>query len=106
MADIRVTRNEHHWQQKQYLVEFTVTTANRHQFAVQQAIPQLFLDRHEYELLDLAYLMMGLKLKAGISSRETMKTGTVEVTTDGEPYRPNFFAILDNGSKIHITEDT
>jgi hypothetical protein len=50
--------------------------------------------------------MMGLKLKDGISSRETMKTGTVEVTTDGEPYRPNFFATLDNGSKIHITEDT
>ena len=49
---------------------------------------------------------MGLKLKDGISSRETMKTGTVEVMTDGEPYRPNFFVILDNGSKIHITEDT
>ena len=106
MADIRVTRNEHHWKQKQYVVEFTVTTSNRHQFAVQQLIPQLFLDRHEYELLDLAYLMMGLKLKDGISSRETMKTGSVEVTTYGESYRPNFFVTLDNGSKIHITEDT
>ena len=106
MADIRVTRNEHHWQQKEYVVEFTVTTSNRHQFAVQQVVPQLFLDRHEYELLDLAYLMMGLKLKDGISSRETMKTGTVEVTTDGESYRPNFFATLEDGSRIHITEDT
>lgn len=106
MADIRVTRNEHHWQQKQYMVEFTVTTANRHQFAIQQVIPQLFIDKYEYELLDLAYLMLGLKLKQGISQYEVRDKGTVEVTTDGELYRPNFFATLEDGSKIHITEDT
>jgi len=107
MADIRITRNEHYWQQKEYLVEFTVTTSNRRQFSVQQKIPQHILERHnEYELLDLAYLIMGLKLKNGIAHHEAINKGTVVVNVEGEPYRPNFFATMEDGSKIHITEDT
>ena len=106
MADIRITRNEHYWQQQEYLVEFTVTTSNRRQFSVQQNIPQHVIERHsEYELLDLAYLMMGLKLKDGIAHHEAINRGTVEVNVEGEPYRPDFFATMEDGSKIHINED-
>ena len=71
----------------------------------QMVTDDLILEENEYELLDLAYLMMGVKLKDGIAHHEAINRGTVEVNVEGEPYRPDFFATMEDGSKIHINED-